>query len=45
MDANDQLRSPEEYRNLIIAWQDEAPLRLGDILSGADLPRTGRECT
>ena len=31
MDANDQLRSPEEYRNLIIAWQDGAPLRLGDV--------------
>jgi multidrug efflux pump len=31
MDANDQLRSVEEYRNLIIAWRDGAPLRLGDI--------------
>ncbi len=31
MDANDQLRSPEEYRDLIIAWQDGAPLRLGDV--------------
>ncbi len=31
MDANDQLRSPEEYRNLIIAWRDGAPLRLGDV--------------
>jgi multidrug efflux pump len=31
MDANDQLRSPEEYRELIIAWQGGAPLRLGDI--------------
>ncbi len=39
MDANDQLRSPEEYRQLIIAWQDGAPLRLGDvaeITSGAE---------
>jgi len=31
MDANDQLKSPEEYRNLIIAWRDGAPLRLGDV--------------
>lgn len=31
MDANDQLRSPEEYRDLIIAWQDGAPLRLGEV--------------
>jgi multidrug efflux pump len=31
MDANDQLRSVEEYRNLIISWRDGAPLRLGDV--------------
>lgn len=31
MDANDQLRSVEEYRNLIIAWQNGAALRLGDV--------------
>ncbi|RXK56161.1 multidrug efflux RND transporter permease subunit [Oleiharenicola lentus] len=31
MDANDQLRSVEEFRNLIITWRDGAPLRLGDI--------------
>ncbi len=31
MDANDQLRSPEEYRDLIISWQGGAPLRLGDV--------------
>ncbi len=31
MDANDQLRSVEEYRQLIIAWRDNAPLRLGDV--------------
>src|SRR5688572_3611439 len=31
MDANDQLRSVEEFRNLIIQWRDGAPLRLGDI--------------
>lgn len=31
LDANDQIRSVEEYRQLIIAWQDGAPLRLGDV--------------
>jgi len=31
MDANDQLRSVEEFRSLIITWRDGAPLRLGDI--------------
>jgi len=31
MDANDQLRSVEEYRNLIVTWRNGAPLRLGEI--------------
>ncbi|MBL9202434.1 MAG: multidrug efflux RND transporter permease subunit [Opitutaceae bacterium] len=31
MDANDQIRSVEEYRKLIVAWRDGAPLRLGDV--------------
>jgi multidrug efflux pump subunit AcrB len=31
MDANDQLRSVEEYRSLVLAWRDGAPLRLGDV--------------
>ncbi len=31
MDANDQLRSPEEYRDLIVAWRNGAPLRLGEV--------------
>lgn len=31
IDANDQLRSPESYRDLIVAYRNEAPLRLGDI--------------
>jgi len=31
MDANDQLRSPDEYRDLIIAWRGGAPLRLGEV--------------
>lgn len=31
LDANDQLRSAEDYRNLILAYADGAPLRLRDI--------------
>ena len=31
LDANDQMRSPQEYRDLVIAWRDGAPLRLGDV--------------
>jgi multidrug efflux pump len=31
MDANDQLRSADEYRNLIITYRGDAPLRLGDV--------------
>ncbi|MBL0944711.1 MAG: efflux RND transporter permease subunit [Hydrogenophaga sp.] len=31
LDANDQLRTVGEYRRLIVAWRDGAPLRLGDV--------------
>lgn len=31
IDANDQLRSPDEYANLILTWQNGAALRLKDI--------------
>ncbi len=31
LDANDQMRSVEEYRALILAYRDGAPLRLGDV--------------
>ena len=33
LDANDQMRSVDEYRNLIISYVDGAPLRLGDVAS------------
>ncbi|GGC02712.1 multidrug transporter [Oxalicibacterium flavum] len=36
LDANDQLRSIEEYRNLIVSWKNGAPLRLGDVATVAD---------
>jgi len=31
LDANDQMRSSSEYRDLIITWREGAPLRLGDV--------------
>ena len=31
LDANDQMRSVQEYRDLLISWRDGSPLRLGDL--------------
>ena len=31
LDANDQMRSPQEYRDLLISWNNGSPLRLGDL--------------
>lgn len=36
IDANDQLRSADEYRQLILAWKNGAALRLGDVASVID---------
>jgi multidrug efflux pump len=36
LDANDQLRSPQAYRDLIIAYRDGAPLRLSDVADVVD---------
>ncbi len=36
LDANDQLKSPEEYANLILAYKDGAPLRLKDVATIVD---------
>jgi multidrug efflux pump len=36
LDANDQLRSPQAYRELIIAYRDGAPLRLSDVADVVD---------
>ena len=33
LDANDQIRDVAEYQNLIIAWRDNAPVRLRDVAS------------
>ncbi len=36
IDSNSQLQSAEEYRDLIIAWKNGAPLRLGDVATLID---------
>ena len=36
LDANDQLRSPEEYANLILAYNNGGPLRLRDVAQIVD---------
>ncbi|CUJ95263.1 Multidrug transporter MdtC [Achromobacter sp. 2789STDY5608615] len=36
MDANDQLQSAQEYRDLIVAWRNGAPVRLGDVATVED---------
>ncbi|HIE4563842.1 TPA: multidrug efflux RND transporter permease subunit [Stenotrophomonas maltophilia] len=36
LDANDQMRSVAEYRALVLAWRDGAPLRLGDVATISD---------
>ncbi len=41
LDANDQLKSVDEYRNLIVAFRNGAPIRLeeiADIVDGAENP-------
>ncbi len=36
LDANDQLKSPDEYANLILAYNNGAPLRLKDVAQIVD---------
>ncbi len=36
IDANDQLRSADEYRSLIVAYKDAAPIRLSDVADVVD---------
>jgi multidrug efflux pump len=36
IDANDQLRSPEEYRNVVVAYKNGAPVFLKDIADVVD---------
>ncbi len=42
LDANDQLKSAAEYRDLVIAWKNGAPIRLrdiADVIDGAENSR------
>ena len=36
IDANDQLRSADEYRQLIVAYRNDAPVRIGDVADVID---------
>jgi len=36
LDANDQLQSADEYRNLVIGWKNGAPVRLTDVAKVID---------
>ena len=36
IDANDQLRSAEEYRRLVVAYRNGAPVRLSDVAEAED---------
>jgi len=36
LDANDQLKSAAEYRDLVIAWKNGAPIRLSDVADVVD---------
>ncbi|MBI4985472.1 MAG: MdtB/MuxB family multidrug efflux RND transporter permease subunit [Rhodocyclales bacterium] len=36
LDANDQLKSAAEYRDLVIAWRNGAPIRLRDVADVVD---------
>lgn len=38
IDANDQLQSPEAYRDMIIAYKSGAPVRLGDVATVEEAP-------
>ncbi|MES2491354.1 MAG: MdtB/MuxB family multidrug efflux RND transporter permease subunit [Pseudomonadota bacterium] len=44
IDANDQLKSPEEYKNIVIAYRNGAPIHLSDVadvISDAENIRLG----
>src|SRR5471030_96135 len=44
IDANDQLKSADEYRNLVVSYQNGRPIRLSDVadtLDGAENVRLG----
>ncbi|HVU35995.1 MAG TPA: MdtB/MuxB family multidrug efflux RND transporter permease subunit [Opitutaceae bacterium] len=42
INANDQLRSPGEYKNLILAYRNGAPVRLSDVATVENAPENTR---
>jgi multidrug efflux pump len=42
IDANDQLKSADEYRNLIVAYRNGAPIRLSDVADVVDAAENTR---
>ena len=42
MDANDQLRSPKEYAQLVLAFVRGSPLRLGDVADVVEASQNSR---
>ena len=42
IDANDQLKSADEYRQLIIAYKNGAPIRIADIADAVDAAENSR---
>ncbi|TWG86303.1 multidrug efflux pump [Cupriavidus gilardii J11] len=42
IDANDQLRSADEYRQIIIGYQNGAPIRITDVATIVDGPENAR---
>jgi multidrug efflux pump len=42
IDANDQLKTPQEYKDLIIAYKNGAPVRLTDIATVEDAPENNK---
>ncbi len=43
IDANDQLRSADEYRSLIVAYRNAAPVRLSDVADVVDAAENVRQ--
>ncbi len=42
LDANDQLQSPQDYAQLILAYKNGNPLRLGDVADVVEAPENAR---
>ncbi|MGE0258621.1 MAG: multidrug efflux RND transporter permease subunit [Alphaproteobacteria bacterium] len=42
INANDQLKSPEEYNDLVIAYRNGAPVRLADVANAVEGPENAK---